>query len=90
MKKQITKYEYFESCRSCTYCFKDKSNSKNERRCAKGIKINTKRHVNQNGHVVKKVTSVSGVTSCFERTGGANKCRSYKRNPRKPLQKREK
>ena len=66
--------------------FKDKS-AGSTRMCAADRAFTTTDHVNQNGHVVKQVTSVIGVVPCIVKTKGAYKCRKqYKRNPRKPLQ----
>lgn len=88
MKKDSTaKFETFESCRSCQHHYKDKLN--HVRMCNRHQTIDTKTHVNQNGHVRKEATSVIGHAPCSAIARGANKCKGYKRNNRKPLQVRE-
>jgi hypothetical protein len=82
-----TKYEWFKSCRSCQHHFKDKVN--NVRMCSVYRVVETKDHVNQNGHVRKIVTSISGMEPCAVSSKNMRKCTNYVRNWRKPLQRRE-
>lgn len=90
----MAKFVHYESCQSCKSCFKNKHGigmvTKSLEMCVVDRKVETKDHVNQNGHVVKKVVAVRGVEPCImKKPDGAYKCRRYSRNFRKPLAVRE-